>query len=186
MAAATTAPTGNDGTTGTGGPAGGDGNQGGGTNNGGSTVGTVPVATTPGAKAHISSDGHTAVAPANAPAAVQEIIAAANEITNTHYRWGGGHGSFNDTAYDCSGAVSHALHGASLLTRPLDSTDFESWGESRPREVGHGLRELGPRLSGGGGPALRHVGERREGPALAQPVQVEPRLRRRGTRAGSR
>lgn len=119
---------GSDGTTGSGGPAGGDGNQGGGTNNGGSTVGTVPVATTPGAKAHISSDGHTAVAPANAPAAVQEIIAAANEITNTHYRWGGGHGSFNDTAYDCSGAVSHALHGASLLRRPLDSTDFESWG----------------------------------------------------------
>jgi peptidoglycan hydrolase-like protein with peptidoglycan-binding domain len=111
-----------------------------GTDNGGSGVGgsdpnstntpasTNAPATTPGAKAHISSDGRTAVAPAGAPAAVQEVIAAANEITDTSYRYGGGHGSFNDTAYDCSGAVSHALHGASLVKRPLDSTDFESWG----------------------------------------------------------
>jgi hypothetical protein len=100
----------------------------GGSGNGGSSVGVAPVSTTPGARARISSDGRTAVAPADAPAAVQEIIAAANEITHTRYRFGGGHGSFDDSAYDCSGAVSHALHGASLLTRPLDSTDFESWG----------------------------------------------------------
>lgn len=112
------------------------GNSGDGTNNGGSTV-TDPnstntpantPATTPGLKAHISSDGRTALAPAGAPAAVQQIIEAANEITDTSYRYGGGHGSFNDSAYDCSGAVSHALHGANLVRRPLDSTDFESWG----------------------------------------------------------
>ena len=86
------------------------------------------LVTTPGPKARISSDGHTAVAPAGAPAAVQQVIAAANEITHTGYRFGGGHGSFEDSAYDCSGAVSHALHGANLVKSPLDSTDFESWG----------------------------------------------------------
>jgi peptidoglycan hydrolase-like protein with peptidoglycan-binding domain len=90
-----------------------------------------PVSPVPGAKARLSSDGHTAQAPAGAPAEVQEVIAAANEITDTPYRYGGGHGNgFNDTAFDCSGAVSHALHGANMVTRPLDSTDFESWGSS--------------------------------------------------------
>jgi hypothetical protein len=86
---------------------------------------TTPI---PGEKARISSDGRTAQAPADAPEEVQEVIAAANEITDKPYRYGGGHGKFDDTAYDCSGAVSFALHGAGLVTRPLDSTDFESWG----------------------------------------------------------
>jgi cell wall-associated NlpC family hydrolase len=90
---------------------------------------TDPTAPVPGAKARLSSDGHTAQAPAGAPVEVQEVIAAANEITHDPYRFGGGHGrGFDDTAFDCSGAVSHALHGADLVTRPLDSTDFESWG----------------------------------------------------------
>jgi Putative peptidoglycan binding domain len=102
----------------------------GGADGGGLTPNTgLPAPTTPGTRAHMSSDGRTAVAPADAPEAVQEVIAAANEITDTPYRYGGGHGSFDDTAFDCSGAVSHALHGASLVTRPLDSTDFESWGQ---------------------------------------------------------
>ena len=80
-------------------------------------------------KARLSSDGRTAEAPADAPVQVQQVIAAANEITDTPYRYGGGHaGGFNDTAFDCSGAVSHALHGAGLVTQPLDSSDFESWG----------------------------------------------------------
>ncbi|HXD56627.1 MAG TPA: peptidoglycan-binding domain-containing protein [Thermoleophilaceae bacterium] len=103
--------------------------SGGGSVNGGSdTTVSNPNATTPGAKARMSSDGHTALAPAGAPAQVQAVIAAANEITSTGYRYGGGHGSFDDSAYDCSGAVSHALHGADLVKSPLDSTDFESWG----------------------------------------------------------
>jgi hypothetical protein len=90
---------------------------------------TQPSDPVPGEKARISSDGRTAEAPADAPVEVQEVIAAANEITDTPYRFGGGHGrGFNDTAFDCSGAVSHALHGADLVTRPLDSSDFESWG----------------------------------------------------------
>jgi peptidoglycan hydrolase-like protein with peptidoglycan-binding domain len=89
---------------------------------------TQPTDPVPGEKARLSSDGHTAEAPADAPVQVQDVVAAANEITDTPYRYGGGHGSFNDTAFDCSGAVSHALHGANLVTRPLDSSDFESWG----------------------------------------------------------
>jgi Putative peptidoglycan binding domain len=90
---------------------------------------TNPTTTAPGQRAHLSSDGHTAEAPADAPPQVQQVIAAANEITHDPYRYGGGHGGgFDDSAFDCSGAVSHALHGAGLVTRPLDSTDFESWG----------------------------------------------------------
>lgn len=82
----------------------------------------------PGAHAKMSGDGRTAVAPDNAPPAVKAAIAAANRITLKPYRYGGGHRSFNDTAYDCSGSVSYALHGAGLLSRPMDSTGLESWG----------------------------------------------------------
>jgi cell wall-associated NlpC family hydrolase len=79
-------------------------------------------------RARLSSDGRTAIAPAGAPQAVVDAIAAANRITRKPYRYGGGHGRWSDSGYDCSGAVSYALHGAGLLSRPLDSTGFESWG----------------------------------------------------------
>ena len=69
-----------------------------------------------------------AYAPYDAPAAVVRVIDAANQIVRTPYRWGGGHGSFNDTAYDCSGAVSFALNGGNLLTSPLGSSSFMRWG----------------------------------------------------------
>src|SRR5438477_6542679 len=42
-----------------------------------------------GEKARLSSDGRTAEAPAGAPAQVQQVIAAANEITGDPYRYGG-------------------------------------------------------------------------------------------------
>ena len=77
-------------------------------------------------KAYIAPDG-TAVAPSSAPAEVKAIIAAGNEIRNKPYRYGGGHGSFKDSGYDCSGSVSYALHGGGLLDRPMDSTGFMSW-----------------------------------------------------------
>jgi len=82
--------------------------------------------------ATISSDGRNAIAPAGAPAAVLRVIQAANRITGRPYRWGGGHRSFNDSAYDCSGAVSFALHGAALVASPLDSTAFMRWGQAGP------------------------------------------------------
>jgi peptidoglycan hydrolase-like protein with peptidoglycan-binding domain len=85
-----------------------------------------PAQTTPGAKATVGSDG-LAVAPADAPDVVKQIIAAGNEIAKTPYHYGGGHGRWQDSGYDCSGSVSYALHGAGLLDRPLTSGDFASW-----------------------------------------------------------
>jgi hypothetical protein len=73
-----------------------------------------------------------AVAPAGAPAAVRGAIRAGNALQALPYRYGGGHDTFADTAYDCSGAVSYALHGGRLLGAPMDSTDLESWGEPGP------------------------------------------------------
>ena len=92
-------------------------------------IGALVSAPPPGERAQLASDGRTAIPPADAPDAVKNVIDAANEITDTPYRYGGGHGrGFDDSAFDCSGAVSHALHGANLVTRPLDSTQFERWG----------------------------------------------------------
>jgi cell wall-associated NlpC family hydrolase len=73
--------------------------------------------------------GTRAIAPANAPAAVKRVIAAANHIRTLPYIWGGGHGRWQDSGYDCSGAVSYALHGGRLLTSPLTSGSFEAFGE---------------------------------------------------------
>jgi len=64
--------------------------------------------------------------------AVAGVIAAANAIAATPYRYGGGHGSFQDSGYDCSGSVSYALHGGGLLSSPLDSTGFMSYGDPGP------------------------------------------------------
>jgi peptidoglycan hydrolase-like protein with peptidoglycan-binding domain len=79
----------------------------------------------------INSDG-TATAPSGAPTAVQQAVAAANQIIDTSYCYGGGHASFKSSCYDCSGAVSYALHGAGLLSSPMDSTDLESYGSPGP------------------------------------------------------
>jgi cell wall-associated NlpC family hydrolase len=76
--------------------------------------------------------GSRAIAPANAPAMVKRVIAAANHIRTTPYIWGGGHGRWQDSGYDCSGAVSYALHGGKLLTSPLTSGSFETFGEAGP------------------------------------------------------
>jgi hypothetical protein len=62
------------------------------------------------------------------PVTVRRVIAAGDRIAGYPYKYGGGHGTWNDTGYDCSGSVSYALHGAGLLDTPLDSTQFESWG----------------------------------------------------------
>lgn len=83
----------------------------------------------PTGEARISSDGRTAIAPKGAPREVVEAIAAANRITDKPYIYGGGHGRFRDNGYDCSGAVSYALHGAGLLDSPLASGGFMSWGQ---------------------------------------------------------
>ena len=57
------------------------------------------------------------------------LITAANRIAQAPYLYGGGHGDFQDSGYDCSGSISYALHGAGLLASPLDSTGLMSYGE---------------------------------------------------------
>jgi cell wall-associated NlpC family hydrolase len=69
-----------------------------------------------------------AAAPMSAPAAVQEIVWAGNQLIGLPYIYGGGHASFVSPGYDCSGTVSFALHGANLLQTPEDSSEFEVWG----------------------------------------------------------
>jgi cell wall-associated NlpC family hydrolase len=71
-----------------------------------------------------------AIAPLDAPAAVKKVIAAANKIRSKPYIWGGGHGRWWDRGYDCSGAVSFALHGGELLSSPLASGSMETWGRA--------------------------------------------------------
>ena len=63
------------------------------------------------------------------PVAVLRAISAANRIAAFPYRWGGGHRTFHDSGYDCSGSVSYVLHGAGLLGRPRDSGELMSWGQ---------------------------------------------------------
>jgi Putative peptidoglycan binding domain len=81
-------------------------------------------------KAHINPDG-TATAPASAPPAVKAVIAAANRIIDKPYIYAGGHASWNAPGYDCSGAVSYALHGGGLLSAPL-AVEFEGYGLPGP------------------------------------------------------
>jgi len=79
-------------------------------------------------RATLNPDG-TAQAPFNAPDAVLRVIEGGNAIYNFPYIWGGGHGSFVDKGYDCSGSVSYALANAGLLNRPLVAADFMRWGQ---------------------------------------------------------
>jgi hypothetical protein len=107
--------------------------QTGGTGTPGST--TTPTTTTepaaplaPPGRAIRRKDG-TALAPADAPPAIQAAIAAGNAIHTYPYRWGGGHRTFYDTGYDCSGAVSYVLHAAGFLASPMPSGPLaSSWG----------------------------------------------------------
>ena len=83
---------------------------------------------TSGAKAKLKANGK-AIAPASAPQAVKDAIAAANRIDDKGYKWGGGHGDWEDSGYDCSGAVSYTLgpKGAGLIKSPMASGGFVNW-----------------------------------------------------------
>ena len=98
---------------------------------GDATEGLMPAPLNPGQEAQLITESE-ASAPASAPQAVKEVVSAANSIATTPYIWGGGHGSFESSGYDCSGSVSFALHGAGLLESPLDSTGLSTWGEPGP------------------------------------------------------
>ncbi len=76
--------------------------------------------------------GGAAQPPPGAPPAVGLVMAAGNAIAGLPYLYGGGHGGFKDSAYDCSGSISYALAAAGLVTSPMASPGFMTWGESGP------------------------------------------------------
>ncbi|MCZ4495032.1 MAG: hypothetical protein QOH30_3657 [Baekduia sp.] len=102
---------------------------------GGAAYGEPNPATTqltPEQTATLLPNGYAA-APVTAPQEVKDAIAAANDIVGKPYVYGGGHNTkFLSRGYDCSGTVSYALHGGSLLTSPLDSGSFMKWGAKGP------------------------------------------------------
>jgi len=78
-------------------------------------------------RAVLRPDGE-AIAPVTAPPQVKLVIAAANEIAKSPYKWGGGHGKWLDTGYDCSGSVSYALASGGLVESSMVSGAYEKWG----------------------------------------------------------
>ncbi len=123
-----------------------------------------------------------ALPPLEAPEAVKQIIEAGNGIARTPYIWGGGHGKWQDTGYDCSGSVSFALAAAGLLNAPLASGPLMSWGEAGQGQVGHDLRQRRSRLPRGGGHPLRHLRHARHRLALVQRRSLHRGLRRASPR----
>ena len=110
----------------------------------------------PGTRARILAGG-VAAAPADAPAAVQAMIAAGNRINHFPYSYGGAHGDPSQTmsqtgpnpaavpgaeenggpGYDCSSATSYVLWGGGLGQSLLGggvlvSGDLESVGDPGP------------------------------------------------------
>jgi len=79
----------------------------------------------------LTRDG-LAVAPLAAPAIVQTVIEAGNQIARLPYRYGGGHQTWIDTAYDCSASISFAFAAAGLITAPMVSGDLARWGDPGP------------------------------------------------------
>ncbi len=82
-------------------------------------------------QATLTPDG-LAIPPLDAPPAVQLVIEAGNEIAHLPYRWGGGHVTYEDTAYDCSGSISFVFEAAHLLNGPVVSGGLMNWGAPGP------------------------------------------------------
>jgi hypothetical protein len=78
-------------------------------------------------QATLTPDG-LAIPPIDAPPAVQAIIEAGNEIAHLPYRYGGGHTTYEDTAYDCSGSISFVFGAAGLLKSTVVSGQLMTWG----------------------------------------------------------
>jgi hypothetical protein len=82
-------------------------------------------------QATLTPDG-LALAPIDAPPEVQQIVQAGNQIAHLPYVWGGGHVTYADTGYDCSGSLSFVFGAAHLLSSPLASGGLMSWGDPGP------------------------------------------------------
>ncbi|MGA2469647.1 MAG: hypothetical protein ABSG64_03040 [Solirubrobacteraceae bacterium] len=83
-------------------------------------------------KATVNAVTGMASGQAGLPLPVQEVIAGGNAIADFPYVYGGGHRSFVDDAYDCSGSVSYALAAGRLISAPETSGQLESWGVPGP------------------------------------------------------
>ena len=96
------------------------------------TSATPPTSgpTVPGSRAVIRNG--IACAPENAPLAVKRAIWATNFLTRKPYVWGGGHATFYDEGYDCSGTVSFLLKHAGALEQPAGSTELTRYGSGGP------------------------------------------------------
>ena len=123
-----------------------------------------------------------AIAPIIAPKRIKKVISAANKIADKPYLWGGGHGSFESSGYDCSGAVSYALRGGSFIKSPLSSGPLMSWGKSGKGKwitvyshSGHAFIEIaGLRFdtsgTGGSGPRWHSVPANKSGFTVRHPA----------------
>jgi hypothetical protein len=88
---------------------------------------TTPSPTVEGSKAKLVHG--KAIAPKSAPGRVKRVIDAANEIAKGHgYCNGGGYAHWKSPCYDCSSAVSFALHGGDLINRAKPPTGLMRWG----------------------------------------------------------
>jgi hypothetical protein len=74
----------------------------------------------------------TVTPPHGLPPVIDAVIAGANAIATFPYRYGGGHLSFVDNAYDCSGSVGYALAAGGLLSGTVVSGQLENWGVPGP------------------------------------------------------
>jgi peptidoglycan hydrolase-like protein with peptidoglycan-binding domain len=79
-----------------------------------------------------SASGSSGSSTGESSGVVARVIAAGDEIATRPYVFGGGHGSFQSSGYDCSGSVSYALHGGGLISAPEDSSELESYGDAGP------------------------------------------------------
>jgi peptidoglycan hydrolase-like protein with peptidoglycan-binding domain len=103
--------------------------------------------------------------------AMARMVAAADHIANLPYVWGGGHGSFVASGYDCSGSVSYVLHAGGLLSAPEDSSALEGYGSPGPGQhitiyanSGHAWMTIdGRRFDTGGGGGSRWKSTPRSG-----------------------
>jgi hypothetical protein len=84
-----------------------------------------------GSRATLTPKG-LAIPPANAPPIIKAMIEAGNTIAHLPYRYGGGHATFRDTAYDCSGSLSYVFASVGLLNTTVDSTQLMNMGDPGP------------------------------------------------------
>jgi cell wall-associated NlpC family hydrolase len=101
-----------------------------------------------GSRATLTPDG-LAIPPANAPPIIKAMIQAGNTIAHLPYRYGGGHASFRDTAYDCSGSLSYVFASVRLLNTTVTSGQLMRMGAPGPgrwitiyADPGHTFMEL--------------------------------------------